>query len=94
MTKDEALRLALEAIEQYLPYQRNEKERIAWEAINSAMASPPWWANMKYDIKTEPSFRKWADLTEEDFVAINQSCTTKIGAASLAAVILKDKNTN
>ena len=34
----EALELALEALEQYLPYQRNEKERIAFAAIKAALS--------------------------------------------------------
>jgi len=40
MTKDKTLKLALEALEQYLPYQRNEKERIAFAAIKEALAQP------------------------------------------------------
>ena len=36
--------------------------------------------------------RKWVGLTEEDFSAINQSCLTKLQAATSAESILKEKN--
>jgi hypothetical protein len=38
-------------------------------------------------------YRKpWVGLTEEDFSAINQSCLTKLQAATSAESILKKKN--
>jgi hypothetical protein len=37
--------------------------------------------------------RPWVGLTEEDFSAINQSCLTKLQAATSAESILKKKNT-
>jgi hypothetical protein len=37
--------------------------------------------------------RPWVGLTEEDFSAINQSCLTKLQAATSAESILKRKNT-
>jgi hypothetical protein len=36
--------------------------------------------------------RTWVGLTEEDFSAINQSCVTKLQAATSAESILKEKN--
>jgi hypothetical protein len=36
--------------------------------------------------------REWIGLTEEDFSAINQSCFTKLQAATSAESILKEKN--
>jgi hypothetical protein len=36
--------------------------------------------------------RQWAGLTEKDFSAINQSCLTKLQAATSAESILKEKN--
>ena len=36
--------------------------------------------------------RQWVGLTEEDFSAINQSCFTKLQAATSAESILKEKN--
>jgi len=36
--------------------------------------------------------RSWVGLTEEDFSAINQSCLTKLQAATSAESILKKKN--
>lgn len=41
----------------------------------------------------ELSRRKWVGLTEEDFSAINQSCLTKLQAATSAESVLKEKNT-
>jgi hypothetical protein len=37
--------------------------------------------------------RPWVGLTEEDFSSINQSCLTKLQAATSAESILKKKNT-
>ena len=37
--------------------------------------------------------RTWVGLTEKDFSAINQSCLTKLQAATSAESILKEKNT-
>ena len=37
--------------------------------------------------------RQWVGLTEKDFSAINQSCLTKLQAATSAESILKEKNT-
>jgi hypothetical protein len=36
--------------------------------------------------------REWVGLTEKDFSAINQSCLTKLQAATSAESILKEKN--
>ena len=41
---------------------------------------------------TAPPQRPWVELTEEDFSAINQSCLTKLQAATSAESILKKKN--
>jgi len=40
-----------------------------------------------------PQQRNWQRLTEQDFSAINQSCSTKLQAATSAESILKEKNT-
>jgi hypothetical protein len=37
--------------------------------------------------------RTWVGLDEKDFLAINQSCLTKLQAATSAESILKEKNT-
>lgn len=37
--------------------------------------------------------KRWVGLTEEDFSAINQSCLTKLQAATSAESVLKEKNT-
>jgi hypothetical protein len=41
---------------------------------------------------TAPPQRPWVGLTDEDFSAINQSCLTKLQAATSAESILKEKN--
>lgn len=45
-----------------------------------------------FALYTEPPQRPWVGLTEEDFVAINQSCLTKLQAAGSAESILKERN--
>jgi hypothetical protein len=47
---------------------------------------------MAADKLQEPE-HKWVGLTEEDFSAINQSCFTKLQAATSAESILKERNT-
>ena len=42
---------------------------------------------------TAPPQREWVGLTDEDFSAINQSCFTKLQAATSAESILKERNT-
>ena len=44
-------------------------------------------------IYTTPPQRTWVGLDEKDFSAINQSCLTKLQAATSAESILKEKNT-
>jgi hypothetical protein len=40
----------------------------------------------------QPAQRPWVGLMEKDFSAINQSCLTKLQAATSAESILKEKN--
>ena len=47
----------------------------------------------KHWLSTTPPKREWVDLTEEDFSIINQSCFTKLQAATSAESILKERNT-
>jgi len=51
------------------------------------------WAGVDFDINTDPPQRPWVGLDEKDFSAINQSCFTKLQAATSAESILKEKNT-
>jgi hypothetical protein len=44
-------------------------------------------------LKSLPPQRTWVGLDEKDFSAINQSCLTKLQAATSAESILKEKNT-
>ncbi len=72
----EALKLALEALDAY----DYGAVRII---IHEALAQPP--------LPVQPE-RPWVGLTEEDFSAINQSCLTKLQAATSAESILKKRN--
>jgi len=47
------------------------------------------WGGVDFDINTK---RPWVGLSETDFSAINQSCLTKLQAATSAESILKEKN--
>jgi len=46
----------------------------------------------KQEPAQEPVQREWVGLTEKDFSTINQSCLTKLQAATSAESILKEKN--
>jgi hypothetical protein len=50
------------------------------------------YLNGVYDGK-KAAQRPWVGLTEKNFSAINQSCLTKLQAATSAESILKKKNT-
>jgi hypothetical protein len=57
--------------------------------------SANYWISRGYklvSIYTTPPQRPWVGLTEKDFSAINQSCLTKLQAATSAESILKEKN--
>ena len=49
-------------------------------------------ARVEEDDDIQDYKRPWVGLTEEDFSAINQSCLTKLQAATSAESILKKKN--
>jgi len=55
-----------------------------------------WWHEPPLPVGTPlytyPPKRPWVGLTEEDFSAINQSCFTKLQAATSAESILKERN--
>ena len=55
-----------------------------------------WWHEPALPVGTKlyttPPQRPWVWLTEEDFSAINQSCLTKLQAATSAESILKERN--
>jgi type V secretory pathway adhesin AidA len=86
-----ALRLAIE--------QAEKQEPVAWANINkhgdithTNNKRMPWSKTPLYT--TPPAAqRQWVGLTEKDFSAINQSCLTKLQAATSAESILREKNT-
>jgi hypothetical protein len=79
----EATKLALEAL--YMANTREWPENKIGAAINALSAA------IEQAEKQEPV--AWVGLTEKDFSAINQSCLTKLQAATSAESILKEKNT-
>jgi hypothetical protein len=77
----EATKLALEAL--YMANTREWPENKIGAAINALSAA----------IEQAEKPVAWVGLTEKDFSAINQSCLTKLQAATSAESILKEKNT-
>ena len=95
-----ALRRELEALAQ--PAQ--ESVAHLWECLGKwsaylvtngkqADCAPPSWLVEAIQNATAPPKREWIGLTEEDFSVINQSCFTKLQAATSAESILKERNT-
>ena len=74
--------------------------RHGWASLAYGEAQPDFWAYMpppphhkrNQELYAMPPQRPWVGLTEEDFSAINQSCLTKLQAATSAESILKEKN--
>jgi hypothetical protein len=90
MTKDEALKLALEAFAQYMPYQLNEKERIAEAAIKEVLAQP----EPEYLAFMDTPQRTWVGLTDVDAVELWQLARHDIVEFARAIEAkLKEKNT-
>ena len=100
------LKLALEALETERDIYREHDEDGAPEyildaitSIKAALAQPAQepdaltiaYQSGYYDGK-KAAQRPWVGLTEKDFSAINQSCLTKLQAATSAESILKEKN--
>jgi hypothetical protein len=75
----ETMRQALDALDAY-----------SWEQVNVARAA---LRAAIEQAEKQPAQRQWVGLTEKDFSAINQSCLTKLQAATSAESILKEKNT-
>jgi hypothetical protein len=72
---------------------------IAWRWGNKKLNGGYEWRYTTYKTQPDaiplyaaPPQRPWVGLTEEDFSAINQSCLTKLQAATSAESILKKKN--
>jgi hypothetical protein len=74
----ETMRQALDALDAY-----------SWEQVNVARAA---LRAAIEQAEKQPAQRQWVGLTEKDFSAINQSCLTKLQAATSAESILKEKN--
>ena len=93
MTKDEALKLALEALDGLSePYDVLK----AQEAIKEALAQPEQelstWAGVDFDINTTPPQRTWVGLIDEEWEMTHWSPDFRAGA-KWAEAKLKEKNT-
>ena len=103
----EALKLALEALGDpvLLNGVNNAKFFISQalaqeqEPVGKWMGKEVEWLENPHKFKqgqhlyTTPTQRTWVGLDEKDFSAINQSCLTKLQAATSAESVLKEKNT-
>ena len=94
----EALELALEALE-WCHGGEPCGTAEAITAIKAALAQPTsgdyalgYAEGFNDACKPKPAQRTWVGLDEKDFSAINQSCLTKLQAATSAESILKEKN--
>ena len=87
-----ALKLALEALDSY---DYGAARIIIHEALALPAQEPDAltiaYQSGFYDGKKSAQ-RLWVGLTQEDFSAINQSCLTKLQAATSAESILKERN--
>jgi hypothetical protein len=97
MTDRDIMQQALEALEQWNTplYKRGNlitalRERLAQPEQELVCVCGAIWEGQ--ELVSTPPQRTWVGLTEEDFSAINQSCLTKLQAATSAESILKDKN--
>lgn len=70
----------------------DSKRAAARNKLTQPVQEPVTWAGVDFDINTTPPQRPWVGLTEKDFSAINQSCLTKLQAATSAESILKERN--
>ena len=105
MDKDKALKLALAALENHCGNYKLDDEGVerfvaACKAIKEALAQPEqepvedvvaYHSDGTRTVRIAPK-RPWVGLNEQDFSAINQSCLTKLQAATSAESILKEKN--
>ena len=83
------------------PTPQPAQEPVAWRwqrlgqewILEGSIKQTPIDAVIVEPLYTHPPQRTWVGLTEKDFSAINQSCLTKLQAATSAESILKKKNT-
>ena len=79
--------------------QPAQQEPVAWMDIDEKgrASGLRYWSepDNRHEVAlyTTPPQRTWVGLDEKDFSAINQSCLTKLQAATSAESILKEKNT-
>ena len=79
--------------------QPAQQEPVAWMDIDEkgSASGLRYWSepDNRHEVAlyTTPPQRTWVGLDEKDFSAINQSCLTKLQAATSAESILKEKNT-
>ena len=81
--------------------EAEQQEPVAWYGVNIAGVKYLGWKYEELDdrgfdvlpLYTSPRLALWVGLTEEDYVAIDSSCLTKLQAAASTEAILKEKNT-
>jgi hypothetical protein len=86
MTLIEAMKQALEALEEL----HRTGDTQVFDLCYAPKVIPALRTAIAEAEKQEPV--AWVGLTEKDFSAINQSCLTKLQAATSAESILKEKN--
>jgi len=81
--------------------EKDEQEPVAW-MVYTQDGQSVYVTDNPTDIQerqqalplyTTPPQRPWVGLTEEDYVAINASCLTKMQAAASTESMLREKNT-
>jgi len=86
---------AIETLRARLAQPEPEPEPVAWLHSFTGygwQVVPEKLYPTDQPLYTAPPQHEWQGLTEQDFSAINQSCSTKLQAATSAESILKEKN--
>lgn len=86
----EAMKQALGALDAYMNASDSQEDARAHTMLSVAAGM---LRAAIVEAERQPAQRQWVGLTEKDFSAINQSCLTKLQAATSAESILKEKNT-
>ena len=82
--KEALAKPAQEPVAHVYLFDHEGRPRIAWDNAKGIKIGDKLY--------TAPPQRQWVGLTEKDFSAINQSCLTKLQAATSAESILKERN--
>ena len=86
MTKDEALKMALE----YIETNAHERRHVRW-AIKEALQIASIIA-CRDALDAQPVPRRWVGLTEEEVIEISHLALTRVQAVRMTEAKLKEKN--